>query len=92
MLAFIQTNRTLPLSASVLLVPVPALAQGQPVDMGSHIPVAFWGLGVCVLGAVIAYGIMQNRKRSRAEKQMTDNATRANYSAEERSRPSTDIQ
>jgi hypothetical protein len=41
-----------------------------------------------VLGLVIAYGIMRNRGRSRADKQMTDQATKNLYAEEERDRKS----
>jgi hypothetical protein len=46
---------------------------------GSQIPVTLWFIGAALLGAVMVYGIMQNRKRSRAEKQLTEQATRENY-------------
>ena len=42
-------------------------AQGQPVQTASQIPVALWVVGVVVLGLVIAYGIMRNTSRTRAE-------------------------
>jgi len=64
------------LAASVL--PQYAWAQG-PAQNGSLIPVALLFVGAAVLGAVMVYGIMQNRKRSRAEKQLTEQATRENY-------------
>jgi hypothetical protein len=70
------------LTASLLL---PQSAQAQaPAQNGSFIPVALWFIGACVLGAVIAYGIMHNRKRSRAEKQITEEATKDNYRREAR--------
>jgi hypothetical protein len=82
---------SLPLSpAALILAAQGALAQG-PVYMGSKIPVALWLAGAVLLGIVMAYGIMRNRKRSRAEKQLTEDATRANYAAEERARPAKEI-
>ena len=76
-----------PLSVPLLVLTANgAYAQGQPVDLGSHIPVALWAIGTCLLGLAIAYGIMRNRKRSKTEKRLTEAATRANYAAEERSR------
>ena len=41
-------------------------------------------IGACVLGLVLAYGIMHNRKRTRAEKQLTEQATKENYRREAR--------
>ncbi len=61
-------------------------AQGLPVQTASQIPVALWFIGVVVLGLVIAYGIMRNRSRTRAEKQTTDEATKTLYAREERDR------
>ena len=63
-----------------------AMAQGLPAYTGSHFPVLLWFIGAGVLGLVIAYGIMRNRSRTRAEKQRTDDATRALYRSEERKR------
>jgi len=59
-------------------------AQGVPVDMGSHIPVGIWFAGAAVLGVVLVYGIMRNRTRTRAEKQLSDQATRDLYAKEDR--------
>jgi hypothetical protein len=59
-------------------------AQGQPVETASHMPVALWFIGAAVLGVVLAYGIMRNRRRTRAEKQMTEQATRDLYGRENR--------
>lgn len=61
-----------------------AAAQGQPVSLGSQIPVAVWAVATCILGLAIAYGIVHNRNRTRAERRTTDAATKANYIAEER--------
>jgi len=63
-----------------------ALAQGLPVDTGSHIPVMLWFIGAGILGLAIAYGVLRNRHRSIAEKQMTDDATKELYRSEERHR------
>jgi uncharacterized integral membrane protein len=60
-------------------------AQGLPVQTGSHVPVALWFIGVVVLGLVLAYGVMQNRKRTRADKQVTEQGTRDAYAREDRS-------
>jgi hypothetical protein len=59
-------------------------AQGQPVETASHLPVALWFIGAAVLGLVLAYGIMRNRRRTHAEKQMTEQATRDQYARENR--------
>jgi hypothetical protein len=45
-------------------------------------------IGAAVLGLVIAYGIMRNRTRTRAEKHITDQATKNNYAEENRDRVS----
>jgi hypothetical protein len=63
-----------------------AAAQGQPVHTGSSIPVYLWFIGAGILGLAIAYGILRNRGRTRAEKQLTENATKDVYQAEERKR------
>ena len=66
----------------------PAFAQGQPVDTGSHLPVALWFIGAWILGLAIVYGIMRNRKRSQRERELTDQATKELYRAEETKRTS----
>ncbi|MBI5129027.1 MAG: hypothetical protein HZA66_06265 [Rhodopseudomonas palustris] len=43
-----------------------------------------WGIGLLILPIAMAYALMRNRKRSGAEKQLTEAATKANYRAEER--------
>jgi cbb3-type cytochrome oxidase subunit 1 len=77
------TTAALTVLAACLLVSN-ARAQGVPVDTGSHVPVALWFVGVFVLGIVILYGITRNRRRSRAEKQLTEQATQDNYRREDR--------
>jgi H+/gluconate symporter-like permease len=72
-------------AAIVLLIsaiPRPSAAQGLPVDTGSYVPVGLWLAGVVMLRLVMAYAIMRNRNRSRGEKQLTEEATRANYANE----------
>jgi hypothetical protein len=78
-------------SKKVLLAPLilllssrELLAQGMPTDMGSQIPIAIWFAGTAVLGLVLAYGILHNRKRTRAEKQLTEKATKNLYAQEDR--------
>jgi len=61
-----------------------ALAQGQPADLGSRIPVMLWFIGAGILGLVIAYGIFRNRSRTRAEKRLTEKATEELYRNEQR--------
>jgi len=61
-------------------------AQGLPTETGSHLPVALWFVGAGVLGLVLAYGIIRNRNRTAAEKQITENATKGRYAEEERDR------
>lgn len=49
---------------------------------------SFWlillTIGVLLLGAAIAYGVMQNRKRSAGERSLTEAATHAGYVKEDR--------
>ena len=68
------------------LFPDDLAAQGLPVETGSHLPVALWFIGAAVLGLVLAYGIMRNRSRTRAEKHITDQATKKAYAQENRDR------
>jgi hypothetical protein len=67
-------------------VPDQVTAQGLPVETGSHLPVWLWFIGAGILGLAIAYGIMQNSKRSAAEKATTERATRDLYAKEDRER------
>lgn len=62
------------------------VAQGLPTETGSHLPVALWFVGAGVLGLVLAYGIIRNRRRTGVEKQITENATKSRYAEEERDR------
>jgi hypothetical protein len=61
-------------------------AQGLPTETGSHFPVVLWFVGAGVLGLVLAYGIIRNRRRTGAEKQITERATKSRYAEEERDR------
>jgi hypothetical protein len=61
-------------------------AQGLPVNLGSQIPVAIWFIGTAVLGLVMAWAILHNRRRTRAEKRLTEEATKQNYANTERDR------
>jgi hypothetical protein len=76
---------------SILMIPAPSLAQGLPVNTGPQAPVWVWFAGVVLLGLVMAYAIMRNRKRSRGEKNLTDAATKANYANEDRAAKSSGI-
>jgi hypothetical protein len=75
----------LSLSAAVFF-PGDLAAQGQPVANGPMLPLALWCGGAVILGLVIAYGILRNRTRTRAEKQLTEQATKNLYAQEERDR------
>jgi hypothetical protein len=70
----------------LVLFPDDLAAQGLPTETGSHLPVALWFVGAGVLGLVLAYGIIRNRSRTRAEKQITEQATKSRYAEEERDR------
>jgi hypothetical protein len=71
---------------ALVLFPVDAAAQGQPVHNGPTFPLALWWVGACILGLAIGYGILRNRTRTRAEKKMTEQATKNLYAEEERDR------
>jgi uncharacterized integral membrane protein len=60
----------------VMLLPGKSAAQGQPVETASHLPVALSFVGAGVLGLVLAYGIMRNRRRTPAERRITEQATK----------------
>ena len=49
-------------------------------------PLWVWVLGVGILGSLIGYGISQVRRRTRAEAQLTQEATRDVYRREETDR------
>ena len=82
---FVRAIVSLAFVAGVLL-PHELAAQGLPVRTGSHVPVWLWFIGAGILGLAIAYGIMQNSKRSAAEKATTERATRDLYAKEDRER------
>ena len=69
---------------TLLAFPNNLSAQGLPVETGSHLPVALWFIGAGILGLVLAYGIMRNRTRTRADKQRTEQATKDLYAKENR--------
>lgn len=71
---------------ALLAFPGDLAAQGLPTETGSHLPVALWFVGAAVLGLVMAYGILRNRRRTRAEKQITEQATKSRYAEQERDR------
>jgi hypothetical protein len=52
----------------------------------TKLPVWLWFIGAGVLGLSLAYGISQNRRRPRAEVQMTERATADLYRQEEEKR------
>ena len=61
---------------AAVLSPADLAAQGLPVQNGPMVPVALWWVGACLLGLALAYGIMRNRTRTRAEKDLTERATK----------------
>jgi len=77
--------------ALLLLFPGHLAAQGFPVYNGSPVPVALLFIGAGVLGVAIAYGILHNRRRTRAQRQLTEEATRDVYRKEERNRASSGL-
>jgi hypothetical protein len=83
--------RFAPIAFFTLTIPTPSIAQGLPVNTGPQAPVWVWFAGVVLLGLVMAYAIMHNRKRSRGEKSLTDAATKANYANEDRAAKSSEM-
>jgi len=71
-------------SIAAILPSADLAAQGLPVQNGSMLPVAIWWIGACILGLALAYGIMRNRRRTGAEKALTERATKDLYAAEDR--------
>jgi hypothetical protein len=71
---------------ALVLLPDGLAAQGLPVKTASQVPVALWFIGAGVLGLVLAYGILRNRGRTSAEKQITEQATKNLYAEEDRDR------
>jgi hypothetical protein len=69
-----------------LLLPDTVAAQGLPGESASAIPIWIWFIGTGILGLVLAYGIIHNRRRTRAETKVTDRAARELYAEEERQR------
>ena len=61
---------------ATVLSPADLVAQGLPVQNGPMVPVALWWIGAFLLGAALVYGIMRNRTRTRAEKDLTERATK----------------
>jgi hypothetical protein len=92
-MTIIPTNRTasrafrlapaLVLIATVLS-PADLVAQGLPVQNGPMVPIALWWIGAFLLGAALVYGIMRNKTRTRAEKDLTERATKDLYAEEAR--------
>lgn len=69
---------------AAVLSPADLAAQGLPVQNGPMVPVALWWIGAFILGAALVYGIMRNRTRTRAEKNLTEQATKDLYAQEAR--------
>ena len=69
---------------ATVLSPANLVAQGLPVQNGPTVPVALWWIGAFLLGAAVVYGIMRNRTRTRAEKDLTERATKDLYAEEAR--------
>jgi hypothetical protein len=91
MLSIARTTGRAPKAKAILLALLAQVltndlaAQGLPTRTASHIPVALWFIGTGVLGVVMVYGILHNRKRTRAERQITEQGTKNVYAAEDRS-------
>jgi hypothetical protein len=46
-------------------------------------PEWIWGVAIIILGIALAYGVMRSGQRTRAEKNLTDQATLKNYREED---------
>jgi hypothetical protein len=46
-------------------------------------PEWIWGVAIVILGITLAYAVIKSGKRSRAEKNLTDQATLKNYREED---------
>ena len=84
-----KTGRALKLAIAsaqitAILSPAELAAQGLPVQNGPMFPVALWWVGTLLIGLALAYGIMRNRTRTRAEKDLTERATKKLYAEEAR--------
>jgi hypothetical protein len=66
------------------LSPANLAAQGLPVQNGPMFPVALWWIGAFILGFALIYGILRNRRRTRAEKELTERATKKLIAEESR--------
>jgi hypothetical protein len=66
------------------LSPANLAAQGLPVQNGPMFPVALWWIGAFILGFALIYGILRNRRRTRAEKQLTERAAKELIAEESR--------
>jgi hypothetical protein len=85
-MAAAASTLAIPALAALVSFPADLAAQGQPVQNGPMFPLALWWAGAVVLGLVLAYGILRNRSRTRAEKQVSEQATKKLYAEEERTR------
>ena len=92
-MTIIPTNRTAsrafrPSLALVLIAtvlsPANLVAQGLPVQNGPMVPIALWWIGAFLLGAALVYGVMRNRTKTSAEKDLTERATKDLYAEEAR--------
>jgi cytochrome c-type biogenesis protein CcmH/NrfF len=48
------------------------------------LPLWTWFLGALLLGFVLVYGIMRNRRRTAGDRMLSEQATRQNYREENR--------
>jgi uncharacterized integral membrane protein len=71
----------------VWIIYEPSHGTGSNPEGGfAQAPLWVWVLGVGILGSLICYGISQVRRRTRAEAQLTQEATRDVYRREESDR------
>jgi len=61
-----------------------AFAQGEPVQNGPMLPVALMWAGSGLLAVALIYGILRTATRTRAEKRLTEQATKQLYAETDR--------
>jgi hypothetical protein len=61
----------------------PAAIKETAMDSSAWNPEWLYGVFIVALGLALAYGVMRNRSRTRAEKNLTEQATEARYRQED---------
>ncbi|WP_036054607.1 hypothetical protein [Bradyrhizobium sp. URHD0069] len=76
----------------IIYDPFRLISNPEPAEGGfTHTPAWLWLIGVGILGLMLTYGISRSRNRSRAEENMTQEATKDLYRREEKDRERKDL-